>query len=198
MSYVIQNFYHYQPQIVFNQKTYVNCLLRNVAWIVTLSKFLAYNTIINSTSWWKMNHRLYLRSIPRILRTFLKRWKPILGISYTRSVEYWFLRQGVMLMSEDNPKNPQSLTGQVDHPLVVNHVHDSWFLNQHHNPILLSHVSFHGKKARQSLIRVLHFLLIIWDAWPHIYTFGCNYTILNRSYLLLRFFNRYYYRALNY
>jgi hypothetical protein len=198
LSYVIHHFYHYQPQVVFNHKTYVNYLLRNVALIISSCKFLVYNAIFQPLPWWKMHFRFYIRWMPRILRTLLKRWKPILGISYTRSVEYWFLRQGVALLDEHNPTNLQSPTGQESTPFVVNHIYSEWFFNQHHNPILLSHVAFHGKKARQSLIKVLHFLLLVWDSWPHIYTFGCNYTIMNRSYLFLRFFNRYYYRALHY
>lgn len=198
LSYVIQNFHNPHPQIVFNHKSYLNCLLRNVVLLTTLYRALAYYITQDFIGRWGIIYRYYMRGLPRILKKLLSRWKPILGINYTRSTEYWFLRQGVLLLKQITPTESFINTQCDGVALVTTRAKSSWFLNQDNAPTLMSHVAFHRKRARQSMFKILHFLLLFWDVWPHMYRFGCNYTILNHSYLILRFFNKYYYRALNY
>jgi hypothetical protein len=192
MNYVVQHFHWNQPIILMNHKIYVNAILRNLFLILTFTKVLN-NFILGlkihsecETRFLLLATKYFSGGFSKIFKFILHRWKPVLAINYTKSVEYWIFKTASLWLENKQITYKNNQNSQT------------WFLNQYNTPTRISHVAFQKKTMRQVVFKFLHFLLLNWDVWPRFFKFGLNFTILTRSYLLLRCYNRYYFRALNF
>ena len=191
MSYVIQNFTTTSPIKVWNQRSQLLFILRNLYTIIfwslkTFSLFLSmFGTCTNIMLLHRLSSKLYSRGFTSVLTKVGRKWKFFNAININKSLEYWVFRKGLLLLDfEKTTPLVNSLTLKKEVP----------FLNQYYSTFLLSNISLHRKPFRTVLFKQLTSLLLFWQSWNKNHKISFRFMLGTQELYLLYFYNMYIFK----
>lgn len=192
MSYVIQNFTVTSPIKVWNQRSQLLFLLRNLYTIIiwalkTFSLFLSmFGTCTNILLLHQLSAKLYSRGFTSILNKMTRKWKFFNAININKSLEYWVFRNGLLLLELEK-------TTPLTKSLVIKS--DTPFLNQYYSTFLLSNISLHRKPFRTVVFKHLTLLLLFWQSWNKNHQITFRFMLGTQELYLLYFYNMYIFKV---
>jgi len=192
MSYVSQNFSPYPQITILTQRLKLTFLARNIKLIITLTKhklstwFLYTFKKTDSIYYLEIYKLLFVDYLELVLFTINKTTHAIHTHNITKSLQYWVLT-GATMFIENNYKLKELM------PIT-----DRYIQNQYHMPINMSNISLHNKSYRKVLIFFMQNLLVDWNVWSKHYRISFQFLIGNESLYLLRFYNLYFFKLINF
>jgi len=191
MSYVIQNFTTTSPIKVWNQRSQLLFILRNLYTIIfwslkTFALFLSmFGTCTNIALLHRLGAKLYSRGFTSVLTKITRKWKFFNAININKSLEYWVFRKGLLLLDlEKTTPLTKSLVIKPETP----------FLNQYYSTFLLSNISLHRKPFRTVLFKQLTSLLLFWQTWNKNHQISFKFMLGTQELYLLYFYNMYIFK----
>jgi len=196
LLYVVQNFYKQSPFIKITYKIKLLWVLKNSQLLLSLAKF-HYLSLVHDFS--------ILRSTLSTLTT--KTILPLLLGSFFENIQY--------LMFKKHLKAPKTfwkinfdtslkynlfqnllLKSNTSTNVVV--PQEKFLFNQYYWPLLVANVSLHKKLYRTFLITYLFHTISFWPKLNNHFNLILKYYLINDNFLLLGYYNKYYFKVYNF
>ncbi len=196
LLYVVQNFYKQYPFIKITYKIKLLWILKNSQLILSLAKF-HYLSLVHDFS--------ILRSTLLTLTT--KTTLPILLNSFFENIQYLMFKKHLKVPKTFWKINfDTSLKYNLFHNLLTKSVvntnlitpRQSFIYNQYYWPLCVSNVSLHNKLYRTFLITYLFHTISFWPKLNNNFNLILKYYLVNDNFLLLGYYNRYYFKVYNF
>ena len=81
---------------------------------------------------------------------------------------------------------------------LKNDIYDFQIFNKYWSNIEFLGISLHNKHYRVAMFKFLNLLLVNWQLWNKVYNYELRFIIITEPFLLLRFYNNYYFKIHNY
>lgn len=191
MSYVIQNFTVMAPIKVWNQRSQLLFVMRNL-YIIILWVLKTYTSYITSFTgctnillFYRLGSKLYSRGFTSVFSKIVRKWRFFNVANVNKSLEYWIFRSGnkFLDLQETQPMN-DSLYIKSDKP----------FLNQYYSTFLLSNISLHRKPFRTVVFKQLISILLFWQTWNKHHQITFRFLLGCQEFYLLYFYNMYIFK----
>jgi len=192
MSYVIQNFTVTSPVKVWNQRSQLLFVTRNLYTIIlwslkTFNLFLSmFGNCTNILLLHRLGAKLYSRGFTSILNKMVRKWKFFNAININKSLEYWIFRHGLLLLdvNQTSPLLPSLIIKKTEP-----------FLNQYYSSFLLSNISLHRKPFRTVVFKQLTAILLFWQSWNKHHRITFRFMLGTQELYLLYFYNMYIFKV---
>jgi hypothetical protein len=191
MSYVIQNFTVMAPIKVWNQRSQLLFVMRNL-YIIILWVLKTYTSYITSFTgcnnillFYRLGSKLYSRGFTSVFSKIVRKWKFFNVANVNKSLEYWIFRSGnkFLDLQETKPMH-NSLEIKPNKP----------FLNQYYSTFLLSNISLHRKPFRTVVFKQLISILLFWQTWNKHHQITFKFLFGFQEFYLLYFYNMYIFK----
>jgi len=196
LLYVVQNFYKHSPYIKTTYKIKLLWVFKNSRFISTLSKF-HYLSLVHDFN--------IIRST--LLTPTTRTALPLLLTSFFENIEH--------LMFKKHPKTPKSFWKiNFDSSLKYNLFRNllvpskdattvslpqtNFIYNQYYWPLFVANVSLHHKLYRTLFITYLFHTISIWPKLNNHFNLILKYYLVNDNFLLLGYYNKYYFKVYNF
>lgn len=169
-------------------------IFRNIHLILTVINknfnFFLNATLLNSyfNSLFGLTKLFFNNGLRPILKTLVTKWKPLLGLNFTKGLQYWILSSGNTFIEN---KSSFSL---VNYPQVGRNLVE----NQYYTNMTLSNISLHNKYYRTVLVKFMSLILSNWQLWNKHYTISFKFLVGTKDLHLLRYYNSYFCKIYNF
>jgi hypothetical protein len=188
---VIQNFNSTAPIKIWNQRSQLLFLTRNLYLILTW--FLKLTASLIAPAWqynnlvifYRLGSKLYSKGFTSMFIKVIPQWKFFNALNINKSLEYWLFKSGNLLLDA-------SQTAPLRTTLCLKD--ETPFLNQYYSTFQLSNISLHKKPFRAVVFRHLTAILIFWQNWGNSYNVSFKFMLGAPEFRLLYFYNMYIFK----